>query len=66
VVLGLASMFGTAEISDTGGVYGRWFAETGCVAALVRPDSYVFGLARDAHELATLTKDLLTALNRPN
>src|SRR3954468_9391344 len=65
IAFGFASMFGGAAISDTGRLYARWFAETGCVAAVVRPDSYVYGLARDPDELATLTKDLLGALGRP-
>ncbi|MCF7553631.1 bifunctional 3-(3-hydroxy-phenyl)propionate/3-hydroxycinnamic acid hydroxylase [Pseudonocardia sp. WMMC193] len=65
LAFGFAGMFGGAEISDTGGVYARWFADTGCVAAIVRPDSHVYGLARDPDELATLTKDLLGALGRP-
>jgi 2-polyprenyl-6-methoxyphenol hydroxylase-like FAD-dependent oxidoreductase len=64
IAFGIASMFGGAEISDSGGVYARWFAETGSVAAVVRPDSYVFGLARDAEELVSLMKELLRALSR--
>ena len=55
-------MFEPADVSDTGGVYTRWFATTGNVAALVRPDSYVYGVARDAEELAALTKELLGQL----
>jgi 2-polyprenyl-6-methoxyphenol hydroxylase-like FAD-dependent oxidoreductase len=65
VVFAVTSMFGRSEISDTGGVYSRWFSETDCVAAVVRPDSYVYGLARDSQELAALTKGLLGALRRP-
>jgi 2-polyprenyl-6-methoxyphenol hydroxylase-like FAD-dependent oxidoreductase len=62
VAFGFASMFEPADLSDTGGVYGRWFASTGCVAAVVRPDSYVYGLARDPQELVALTKELLGQL----
>jgi 3-(3-hydroxy-phenyl)propionate hydroxylase/flavoprotein hydroxylase len=65
IAFGFASTFGGSELSDTGGVYARWFEETGCVAAVVRPDGYVYGLARDPDELATLTKSLLGALGRP-
>jgi 3-(3-hydroxy-phenyl)propionate hydroxylase/flavoprotein hydroxylase len=65
IAFGFASMFGGSEISDTGGVYARWFSKSGCVAAIVRPDSYVYGLARDPGELAALTKELLSTLRRP-
>jgi len=62
VTFSLASMFEPADVSDTGGVYTRWFAATGNVAALVRPDSYVYGVARDAEELVALAKELLGQL----
>ena len=65
VAFGLASMFDAADLSDTGGVYGRWFASTGCVAAIVRPDSYVYALARDTHQLVSLTEQLLGRLAVP-
>ncbi|MEE4014817.1 bifunctional 3-(3-hydroxy-phenyl)propionate/3-hydroxycinnamic acid hydroxylase [Roseibium sp. FZY0029] len=64
-VFAISSMFGGAEISDTNGVYARWFDETGGVAAIVRPDSYVYGVARDAGELALLTRQLLSTLGSP-
>ena len=62
VSFSLTSTFGGADISDTGGVYGRWFTETDCVGAIVRPDSYVYGLARTPEELAELTKSLTASL----
>jgi len=65
LAFGFASMFGGAQLSDTGGVYARWFAEMDCVAALIRPDSYIYGLAHDADGLAALTKGLLATLGRP-
>ncbi|MFC8797796.1 bifunctional 3-(3-hydroxy-phenyl)propionate/3-hydroxycinnamic acid hydroxylase [Promicromonospora sp. NPDC057138] len=65
VVFGFASMFEPADLSDTGGIYSRWFAVTGCVAAIVRPDSYIYALASDVDELSTLTKDLLGQLSAP-
>jgi 2-polyprenyl-6-methoxyphenol hydroxylase-like FAD-dependent oxidoreductase len=61
-VFGLSSMFGGAPISDTNGVYARWFDETGAVAAIVRPDSYVYGTVRDAADLPALLGGLLSAL----
>ncbi|TGN65120.1 bifunctional 3-(3-hydroxy-phenyl)propionate/3-hydroxycinnamic acid hydroxylase [Nocardioides eburneiflavus] len=65
VTFGLTSMFEPADLSDTGGVYARWFTGTGCAAVIVRPDSYIYGLARDADELAALTKELLGQLAVP-
>jgi 3-(3-hydroxy-phenyl)propionate hydroxylase/flavoprotein hydroxylase len=62
VIFGLTSMFDGAPVSDTAGVYTRWFAAHECVAAIVRPDGYVFGLARDAAELAGLAKELVAAV----
>ena len=64
VAFGFAGTFGGSDLWDVGGVYGPWFAQTGCLAALVRPDSYVYGLAYDADELAGLVKGLLAALGR--
>lgn len=62
VNFGLVGTYGPSDLSDTGGVYARWFAQTGCVAAIVRPDSYVYGLARDADELAALAAELTMSL----
>ncbi|WP_416972149.1 bifunctional 3-(3-hydroxy-phenyl)propionate/3-hydroxycinnamic acid hydroxylase [Streptomyces sp. 4F14] len=62
VAFGIASMNERADLSDTGGVYTRWFAASGCAAAIVRPDGYIFGQARDPQELAALTKELLDLL----
>jgi 3-(3-hydroxy-phenyl)propionate hydroxylase len=40
----------------------RWMGEFGCVAALVRPDRYVFGIARDRDDIARLVDALRAAL----
>ncbi|MFV0243646.1 MAG: bifunctional 3-(3-hydroxy-phenyl)propionate/3-hydroxycinnamic acid hydroxylase [Qingshengfaniella sp.] len=58
----LDEMVGGAPISDTNGVYKRWFDETGAVAAIVRPDSHVYGLAMASADLPVLFNQLLTAL----
>lgn len=58
-VFGIASRFQPGDYSDTAGVYARYFAETGAIAAVVRPDSYVYGLARDPQELAALIERVL-------
>ncbi|MGO4852797.1 bifunctional 3-(3-hydroxy-phenyl)propionate/3-hydroxycinnamic acid hydroxylase MhpA [Phaeovulum sp. W22_SRMD_FR3] len=63
IAFGISNMFGAAPVSDSNGVYARWFDETGSIAAIVRPDSYVYGLARDAGELNMLTRQLLDTLN---
>ncbi len=62
---GTEAVFGGGELSDTGGVYSRWFEETGCVAALVRPDSYIYGTAATPAALADLLTGLLQALKHP-
>ena len=61
-VFGIGSMFTPGPYSDTAGVYTRYFAQTGAQAALVRPDSYVYGLARDPGELARLVGRLLESI----
>lgn len=58
----LNDMVGGGDLWDTNGVYGRWFAETGAVAAVVRPDSYVYGLAENPEELAALLRSVVAAL----
>ncbi|HEX4091362.1 MAG TPA: hypothetical protein VHZ33_21835, partial [Trebonia sp.] len=45
-------------VTDGDGVYLAWFAEHDCAAAVVRPDGYVFGTARDADELSDVVADL--------
>ena len=39
-------------------VVARWFERHGCSAALVRPDHYVYGVAKDKPELAALLTEL--------
>lgn len=59
---GLDAMVGGAPVSDTNGVYKRWFDRTGAVAAIIRPDSHVYGLAPTAGDLPALLTQLLAAL----
>jgi 2-polyprenyl-6-methoxyphenol hydroxylase-like FAD-dependent oxidoreductase len=48
--------------ADIDGQYRKWFAEQGCCALLVRPDSYIFGAAQDALEMRALIQSLATQL----
>ena len=43
-----AVVIGEGGLQELDGVVRAWFARHGCHAALVRPDHYVFGVARDA------------------
>jgi 3-(3-hydroxy-phenyl)propionate hydroxylase len=43
-------------------LFADWLDETGAMAALVRPDRYVYGVARTAPELERLIDDLFNAL----
>ena len=63
-VFNLSSIVGGGALSDTGGVYSRWFDETGAVAAVVRPDCYVYGIATTAKDLNPLLSQLFEALGR--
>jgi 3-(3-hydroxy-phenyl)propionate hydroxylase len=43
-------------------LFADWLDETGAMAAVVRPDRYVYGVARTAPELERLIDDLFNAL----
>lgn len=61
-VFNLLTIVGGGDLSDTGGIYTRWFDATDAVAAIVRPDSYVYGLAKSDEELSTLLSQLTETL----
>lgn len=61
---GLDRMIGGGDLSDTGGVYSKWFDETDTVAALVRPDSYIYGTADSAEALKGLLSTLFETLTQ--
>ena len=44
-------------------VAATWMTRHACIAALVRPDHYVFGTATDAASLTALLAEFTTALN---
>ncbi|WP_410631630.1 bifunctional 3-(3-hydroxy-phenyl)propionate/3-hydroxycinnamic acid hydroxylase [Amycolatopsis sp. cmx-4-83] len=52
-------------VTDVDGVYPSWFSEHGCTTAVVRPDGYVFGTARDAAGLTRVLAELGERLDRP-
>jgi 3-(3-hydroxy-phenyl)propionate hydroxylase len=55
-----------AATGDIDGHFGAWLASTGAVAAVVRPDRYIFGLARDGRELEDLLHGLIDQLGTPS
>lgn len=63
-VFGIDSMVGGRQLWDSNGVYTQWFDQTGAAAAVVRPDSHVYGLAKSAPELAALVDQLMHSLGR--
>lgn len=58
---GISSMLEGAPLSDTGGVYSRWFANEECLAAIVRPDRHIYGTARTTGDLIALLEKLITS-----
>jgi 3-(3-hydroxy-phenyl)propionate hydroxylase/flavoprotein hydroxylase len=61
---GLSATVGGGDLSDTGGLYTRWFDETGAVAAILRPDSHTYAIIRNAGDLANVTSALLGVFGR--
>ncbi|WP_327729908.1 bifunctional 3-(3-hydroxy-phenyl)propionate/3-hydroxycinnamic acid hydroxylase [Streptomyces sp. NBC_00487] len=52
----------TEGITDVGGVYGRWFDETGSAAVLWRPDFYILGTVDSLSDVPALLNTLATAV----
>jgi hypothetical protein len=51
------------QFEDLSDAYGSWFDEYGCTAAvLVRPDWYVYGVARSPQGVAELVDGLVSTL----
>ena len=51
------SVVALGAADDADGVAADWFRRHECVAALVRPDHYVFGVARSESEVAALVSE---------
>jgi 3-(3-hydroxy-phenyl)propionate hydroxylase len=49
---------GSAGLEETDGVLMNWFALNDCSAVIVRPDHYIYGVAKTASELASQLNDL--------
>jgi 3-(3-hydroxy-phenyl)propionate hydroxylase len=58
-------IIGPGHIEECEGVVARWFEAQGCVAALVRPDHYVFGVAGDEAEIAARVSEYQACLTKP-
>lgn len=56
---------GVDGMAEADGVLAGWFARHGCRAALVRPDHYVFGTARDPGGIAALLASAAAAVGDP-
>ncbi|MFI1358698.1 bifunctional 3-(3-hydroxy-phenyl)propionate/3-hydroxycinnamic acid hydroxylase [Streptomyces sp. NPDC020898] len=52
----------TEGVTDVGGVYGRWFDETGRAAVLWRPDFYILGTTGVLSDIPALLTTLATAV----
>lgn len=61
----LASIVGGGALSDSGGLYARWFEANGAIAAVIRPDSYIYGTATTAEALDQLIATLTDTLGSP-
>ena len=64
---GRIAVLGTPEepssLVDSDGVYAAWFAGHPCLAAVVRPDWYLYGTAGDGQALAALLERLQASLH---
>ena len=51
-------------LEDVDGTYAQWFREHDCAAAVMRPDWYLYGTAKDGAELSALLDTLTQSLRR--
>ena len=56
------TVHGFTALKAKDALFADWLDETGAVAAVVRPDRYVYGIARSTPELEPLLNDLSSAL----
>lgn len=62
--IGKAALPGTFALIEEDKVLEKWFARHDCIAAVVRPDHYVYGVARSDDELHALLDALTASLRR--
>ncbi|MDE1184747.1 bifunctional 3-(3-hydroxy-phenyl)propionate/3-hydroxycinnamic acid hydroxylase [Paraburkholderia sp.] len=58
-----ATTDGTRSVVELDGVLAGWFTRNQCVAAIVRPDHYVYGIAADADALERELASLIATLH---
>lgn len=61
-IKGGTTVFGPNALTDTSGTLTRWFDDTGCDTAILRPDSYVYGISNTAADLHSQLAQLFTSL----
>lgn len=49
---------GSSELTEAEGVLGQWFETHGVLAAIVRPDHYIYGVCQTAQDVATQLDEL--------
>src|SRR5690606_11356132 len=54
------------EVFDYQGEYNRYFKQNECEAIIVRPDFYVYGVAKKLNELPQLLNNLASKMNLAN
>ncbi len=56
-------LIGGEGLQEQDGIVAKWFERYRCVAAIVRPDHYVYGVARTPADISRLLADLCAVLN---
>ena len=61
-IKGGTTVFGPNALTDTSGTLTSWFDDTDCGTAILRPDSYVYGISNTAADLHSQLAQLFTSL----
>jgi 2-polyprenyl-6-methoxyphenol hydroxylase-like FAD-dependent oxidoreductase len=61
-IAAVAAAPGAGALEDLDGTYRAWFAAHSCSVAVVRPDWYLYGTARNGRELTALLEKLTQSL----
>jgi hypothetical protein len=54
-------VIGSPDMVDIEGALGRWLADHDARAILLRPDFYIYGTAKDRHDVTPLIAELRAA-----